>query len=203
MSNSDRVKEMIRDKFKAAGHFSTVVEEQSTAVPKHKSYDEAREQSDVLEMIRIKSGYYKQLEQQAQLEAMLGEIDIVAVTTELKGIDGKIEKASSDHKAKLEKDKAELKAEYEVKLQQFYRRGGMKGSPSEAILQDKYVIALRELEAQGETTSDELAVLLDRKKLLTIAKETYMKENADLISDLQRVKRMKEIQDAGLLSDID
>ena len=192
------IKESLRKKLQGTRYY-TDFQPEATRQEQQLTYEQVKLAGDVLEMLRHKTGYYKQLEQQAELDAMLSNLDIVAVTTELKGIDGKIEKAVNDHKAKLEKDKAALKDRYESELQQFFRRGGVKGSIHADIIVDNFQRELRGLEESGDKPDEAIQTFLDRKKLLTIARDTYIKENAGTIEQMRKARVMQDIEQAGLL----
>jgi len=196
----DKVKESLRRKLQTAGYYDQI--EETKTQTERVSYEQAKLRGSIYEMLNHKLGIYKAQDQQAELDAMLDKLDIVAVTTELKGIDTKIEKVKNDHNAKLEKDKGDLKTKYEEKLLQFYRQGHMRGSIREAMIQDEYAIALRELESQEEKPSEELQALTDRRGLLTIAKETYMEQNSEVIEQMRKAQIVRDIEQSNLLDDI-
>jgi hypothetical protein len=110
--NSEKVQMAITNKLKRLSDEEVVGEVEE---PKRMTYEEAQERGNTLEMIKIKSGFYQKLDKERELNALLDDTDIVAVSNELNDIGDK----STEHKSlidnSIEKAKEQIKADYEEK----------------------------------------------------------------------------------------
>lgn len=196
------IKESLRRKLQGTRYY-TEGQPETSKQTERPTYEQAKLSGDITTMLNHKLGIYEAGDRQKELDTLLSNLDIVSVATEIKGIEGKIEKAVNDHRAKLEKDKAELKDRYEDELQQFFKRGGSRGSIHADIIIDNYKSELRGLEESGEKPSKEMQALLDRKEILTIAKQHYVEQNAETIEQIRKAQVIKDIERSNLLDDID
>lgn len=169
--------------------------------PKTSSYEEAKLTGNVTEMLKHKSGYYEKIQQEKELNTLLDNTDIVAVTHELKGLDGKIEEQKAVMERAVEKAKEQIKVEYEEKIRQHRVGGGMRGGMQEALIQSDYYKAIESVESKGNIRilQEKLAEMQNRRAMLTYAKDKYVEVNKELIAEERKRQVLENIRKAGLV----
>jgi len=193
----NRVMESLAKKFEGKNSGDKYVMNQQDI----RDYEAAMTKGDVTTMLTIKSGMKHRQEQEERFAQELETLDIKTVMTELKDIDKVIQGSEKLLKDKLEKNRADIEAEYQAKKEKLIRKGVPSGSIQFEILRSEYVKRMDEVEqaAQIRSLQRELNDLGVRKLQLEFMKEKYLKDNADILEEVRREQVKKNLRELGLV----
>lgn len=195
--NAEKVKQMINNKYKKL--MGEDVE--PIAEPTRLTFAEAQVKGDVVEMLKIKRGYYEKLDAEKELNELLENTDIVAVARELEGLGDKITEHKSVLDRAIENAKASIKAEYEQDIRENRARGNMREGYKEIALQAEYYKDIENIEDRESIRAlrNELVQMQERRRMLSYAKEKFMIDNASLIAEEKKRVKLEQIKLAGLV----
>ncbi len=196
--NAEKVKVMIADKIR---RMRGEVVDNTVPEVKRLTLEEAKAQGNTIEMIKIKTGYYNRLDQEKELNSLLQDIDIVAVRDELKSIETKITEQKRAIEKAVEIYKNKIKDEYEQSLIRHRANGGLRGGWQEGIIQSEYMKRLDNVESVDSIRAlqSELTQMKSRAANLAYAESKFISDNASLIEEEKKRKKLEQIRLAGLV----
>ncbi len=196
--NAEKVKSMIAAKIRRMRGEEV---DEPVNVDKRLTLEEAYAQGNVIEAIKIKTGYYDKIDQEKELNELLADIDIVAVKAELKELEGKIAEHKNTIDRVIKTTTEQIEAEYEQEIRKHRANGGMRNGWQEISIQDEYQNRLDNIESMDTVRNlkSELAQMQNRKANLAYAENKFIMDNASLIEEEKKRKKLEQIRLAGLV----
>ncbi len=196
--NAEKVKSMIAEKLR---RMRGEVAGEPVTVDKRLTLEEAYAQGNVIEAIKIKTGYYYKIDQEKELNELLEDTDIVAVRAEIKVLEGKIADQKNTIDRVIKTTTEQIEAEYEQEIRKHRAKGGMRNGWQEISIQAEYQNKLDNIESMNSVIKliSDLAQMQNRKANLAYAENKFIMDNAPLIEEERKRKKLEQIRLAGLV----
>lgn len=186
----EKVRALLRQKLNGQGDSSK---------PTKATYEDAKADGNVRGMLFQKLLAKKQ-ERAERLAGMMESIDIKSVVSELSTVGVKIAKAETLLTGTIEQYEQELAEDFKQRT---------KGIPSHAsaymLIEQDYLNRLEHLQSSPtiQGMKAQINAVKEHRQDLERVKATYISDNDAIIAEAKRQRIMREIQNSGLLDDID